>query len=66
MKNFNTFNGWKLKGRVVEAGQKGQFRNEYGDMMFSKEQTCLMGGVEKITVYRDRSGRFVRQVVVYA
>lgn len=57
----NTFNGWKLKGRRVMAGEKGQFRNEYGDMMFHKSQTCLKDGIETITVYRDRTGRFVKQ-----
>jgi hypothetical protein len=58
-----TFNGWKQRGRVVAAGERGLFRNEYGDMMFSREQTVPIGGVERITVYRDQRGRFVRQTV---
>lgn len=61
---FNTFNGWKKRGRVVMAGQRGQYENEYGDKMFSKEQTCPIGGVERITVYRDHSGKFVQKTVV--
>ena len=61
---FKTFNGWKKAGRVVMQGQRGQFENEYGDKMFSVEQTCPIGGVERITVYRDRSGRFVKKTIV--
>lgn len=61
---FKTFNGWKKVGRVVMQGQRGQFENEYGDKMFSIEQTCPIGGVERITVYRDRSGRFVKKTIV--
>lgn len=60
----NTFNGWKRQGRVVMAGERGVFRNEYGDAMFSREQTCPIGGVERITVYRDQNGRFVKQTTV--
>lgn len=56
-----TFNGWKLHGRVVKAGEKGLFRNEYGDYMFHRDQTKRLGPVETITVYRDERGRFVRQ-----
>lgn len=63
---YKTFNGWKLAGRVVDQGQRGQFRNEYGDFMFHKNQTKLLGGVERITVYRDHRGRFVRSVTQYA
>ena len=59
---YCTFNGWKRQGRVVAAGEKGQYRNEYGDKMFSKDQTVPIGGVERITVYRDVYGRFVKQV----
>lgn len=61
---YNTFNGWKLKGRVVDAGQRGQYRNEYGDFMFHKSQTKPLGPVETITVYRDDRGRFVRETRV--
>lgn len=58
---FNTFNGWKLRGRQVKAGEKGQFRNEYGDYMFSKSQTkALYDDVEIIVVNRSRDGRFVK------
>jgi hypothetical protein len=62
--NIGTFNGWKLKGRVVMAGEKGIGRNEYGDMMFTKGQTTLIGGIERITVIRDNFGRFVKQTTV--
>lgn len=62
--NIGTFNGWKLKGRVVMAGERGIGRNEYGDMMFTKQQTTLIGGVERITVIRDTFGRFVKQTKV--
>ena len=61
---YSTFNGWKKKGRVVMAGQRGQFENEYGDKMFHKDQTTLIGGVERITVYRDPYGRFIKQTTV--
>lgn len=61
---LNTFNGWRLKGRVVMAGERGIQRNEYGDMMFHKSQTCLRNGVETITVYRDNNGRFVKSRTV--
>lgn len=59
-----TFNGWRLQGRVVMAGERGEFRNEYGDMMFHRRQTTPIGGVEKIVVYRDNRGRFVKQTTV--
>jgi hypothetical protein len=60
---FNTFNGWKKRGRVVMQGERGRYENEYGDKMFHKSQTCLVGGVERITVYRDHYGRFVKKTV---
>lgn len=59
-----TFNGWKREGRVVKQGQRSAFRNEYGDAMFYRHQTESIGGVERITVYRDRAGRFVKQTTV--
>lgn len=62
----STFNGWKLKGRVVMQGERGQFRNKYGDMMFHRSQTTPIGGIERITVYHDTRGRFVKQTVTYA
>lgn len=58
-----TFAGWKREGRVVMAGQRSRYRNEYGDPMFSRDQTTPIGGVERITVYRDTQGRFVKQTV---
>lgn len=61
--SYNTFNGWKKRGRVVMQGERGQFENEYGDKMFHRGQTTLIGGIEKITVYRDRSGRFIKKIV---
>lgn len=60
----STFNGWKLQGRVVMAGERGEFRNEYGDKMFHRRQTCPIGGVERIVVYRDTRGRFVKQTTI--
>ena len=47
-------------------GERGLFRNEYGDKMFHRDQTTPIGGVERITVYRDTRGRFVKQTVTYA
>lgn len=56
---FNTFNGWKLRGRQVMQGEKGQFRNEYGDYMFARSQTkSMFDDVEFVVVRRDRLGRF--------
>jgi len=63
---YKTFNGWKLAGRVVCQGERGAFRNEYGDKMFHINQTVKRGSVETIRVYRDPLGRFVRKEVVYA
>lgn len=63
--SYSTFNGWKRAGRVVAQGQRGEFYNEYGDKMFHKNQTVPIGGVEKITVYRDMNGRFVKKTVQY-
>ena len=42
-----------------------EYENEYGDKMFHKNQTTPIGGVERITVYRDNSGRFVKQTTIY-
>ena len=63
---YKTFTGWKLAGRVVDRGQKGCYRNEYGDMMFHRNQTVRKGPVEVIHVYRDVRGRFIRRETVYA
>ncbi len=40
---WNTFNGWKQLGRVVAAGERSSYRNEYGDKMFHKSQTVCRG-----------------------
>ena len=64
MNDYGTFNGWKKQGRVVMSGQRGVFRNEYGDKMFSRDQTCLIGGIERITVYRNQRGQFIKSVTV--
>jgi hypothetical protein len=40
---YNTFNGWKRLGRVVEQGQFSGIRNEYGDKMFHVNQTVPRG-----------------------
>ena len=40
---YNTFNGWKLRGRVVAVGERGSHRNVYGDMMYSIYQTVPRG-----------------------
>jgi len=61
--SYSTFNGWKLQGRVVKQGERGQYRNEYGDKMFHRSQTTPIGGVERITVYRDSYGRFVKKTI---
>lgn len=63
---YTTFNGWKRLGRVVDVGQRGMHRNEYGDMMFHRSQTVPIGGIEKITVYRDQRGRFIKQTTTTA
>lgn len=56
---FQTFNGWKLRGRQVMAGERGAYRNEYGDYMFHKDQTKpLHKDVEILVVYRDKNGKF--------
>lgn len=62
MASYNTYNGWKLRGRQVMEGQRGQFRNEYGDWMFSRDQTVseFKDSYELVLVKRDRFGRFVK------
>ena len=62
---FNTFNGWKKRGRAVMSGERGGYENEYGDKMFHSSQTTPIGGVEKITVYRDRSGKLIKRTVQF-
>ena len=62
--SYSTFNGWKKQGRVVCQGERGTHYNEYGDKMFHRSQTKPIGGVERITVYRDQFGRFVKQTTV--
>lgn len=59
---YSTYNGWKLQGRQVVMGERGAFRNEYGDMMFHKSQTKFIHPeYEMIRVRRDRYGRFISQ-----
>lgn len=52
---YNTFNGWKLRGRVVEYGSVSHIRNEYGDKMFHVSQTVPRGS----NLYYDRPRRAV-------
>lgn len=40
---YNTFNGWKRQGRVVIIGERGIYRNEYGDKMYHIGQTTHRG-----------------------
>lgn len=40
---YNTFNGWKRHGRVVASGERGCYRNEYGDMMYHVGKTVPRG-----------------------
>lgn len=61
-KMLNTYNGWRIRGRQVKLGEKGLFRNEYGDFMFHKSQTKSIHedeSLELILVRRDRFGRFI-------
>lgn len=62
MASYNTYNGWKLRGRQVMEGERGLFRNEYGDWMFSRDQTVseFKDSYELVLVKRDRFGRFVK------
>lgn len=59
---YNTYNGWKLRGRQVMEGQRGLFRNEYGDWMFSLNQTVnrFRGSYGLVLVKRDLFVRFVK------
>ena len=60
MATYNTYNGWKLRGRQVMEGERGLFRNEYGDMMFSRDQTIKKFSYELILVRRCKyTGRFI-------
>mgnify|MGYP006932321446 CR=1 FL=1 len=61
---YNTFNGWKRFGRAVRLGERGCFRNEYGDYMFHESQTNRAAH-KKITTYRDRYGNVVSREVTY-
>lgn len=60
---YKTFNGWRQIGRVVAAGEKGLFNNEYGDAMFSKSQTVPKG--KQVTTYYNQFGSRIRRVVEY-
>ena len=62
MASYNTYNGWKLRGRQVMEGERGHFRNKYGDMMFSRDQTVrkLKDDYELVMVRRCKyTGRFI-------
>lgn len=59
---YNTFNGWKFTGRHVIAGERGKFRNEYGDFMFHKSQT-ERNVAKKVTTLRDRFGNVISRTV---
>ena len=59
---LNTYNGWKIRGRQVMKRKRELFRNEYGDMMFSRDQTFnkFNDDSELIMVRRcKRTGRFI-------
>ena len=60
---YSTFNGWKLRGRVVAVGETGSHRNEYGDMLFHKSQTVPKGAT--VTTYYSPTGRRIRRTVEY-
>ncbi len=62
MATYNTYFGGKLCGRLVMEGERGLFRNEDGDMMFSRDQTVsrFKDDYELIMVRRcKRTGRFI-------
>jgi hypothetical protein len=48
---YNTFNGWKRLGRVVAIGERGSFRNEYGDFMYHFHQTVARQGNRRPAYY---------------
>lgn len=62
--SYNTFAGWKLRGRVVDVGERGQFRNKCGDYMFHKSQTVRVA-TKEVVVYRTPTGRRVRTETIY-
>jgi len=61
---YNTYNGWKLLGRQVIFGEKGLYRNEYGDYMYHISQTKQRVS-KSVTVYSDCYGRPVRKEINY-
>lgn len=62
--SYKTFNGWKQYGRVVCQGQRGYFRNEYGDYMYHVGQTKIRGGKTTV-ITQDYFGNTVRKVTTY-
>lgn len=60
---YNTYNGWKLLGRVVDAGEKGVMRNIYGDFLFHRSQTVKKG--RTVTITYDSRGNRIRRVTEY-
>lgn len=62
---YNTFNGWKKRGRVVASGERGSHYNEYGDMLFHVSQTVPKGRTKRVEVYYDSYGRRVRTESYY-
>lgn len=61
---YKTFNGWKLAGRVVAAGERSNLRNEYGDKLFHTSQTVIRGSSTYIE--RDVYGRRIRKTTTYS
>ena len=60
---YNTFNGWKRAGRAVALGERGMYRNEYGDMMYHRAQTVKRGS--SVRIEYDRYGYPIRKVTTY-
>lgn len=60
---YKTFNGWKLVGRNVKAGESGVVRNEYGDFLFHKDQTTRKN--KTVTTQYDRYGRRITRIVEF-
>lgn len=60
----NTYNGWKLNGRQVQQGERGLYRNEYGDYIYDISQTKPRA-YKKTVIYRDRYGRVIQKETQY-
>lgn len=61
---YKTFNGWRLDGRVVAAGETGIARNEYGDYLFHKSQTLPKNSRTVTTTY-DNKGRKTTRIIEF-